>query len=229
MKSIIVFSPHPDDETLGCGGIIAKNVKEGNRVFIVFMTDGRYALTEAGIMSYLDPLEMREIRRAEAFKALRKLGIRAQDIFFLDIEDKALKNHKKEACDITRKILKDINPSQVYLPQEMEYHVDHVATNRIVKEVAKNSGIIAEKYRYAIAWKHPFNLMMYMLGDRAFYGFMSKILNSRLIYIDISNYLPLKLSAIEEYKVTLMPLKLNKPFRFSHLSRFTERKEKFFA
>jgi len=229
MKRIIVFSPHPDDETLSCGGTIAKNVKEGNQVFVVFMTDGRYALTEAGIMSYPDPLEMREIRRVEAFKALRKLGMRTENILFLDIEDKALKRHKKEAHDIVRKMLKDINPNQIYFPQEMEYHVDHVATNRIVKEAAKNLGLIPERYRYAIAWKYPFNLLMYTLGERAFYRFMSKILNSRLICIDISNYLPLKLDAIKEYKTTLLPFKLNKPFRFSHLSRFTENKEKFFA
>jgi LmbE family N-acetylglucosaminyl deacetylase len=229
MERIIIFSPHPDDETLGCGGTIAKNVKEGNRVFVVFMTDGRYALTEAGIMSYPDPLEMHEIRRLEAFKALGKLGVHTENMFFLDIEDKTLKRHKKEACDIVRKILKDINPSQIYFPQEMEYHVDHVVTNRIVKEAAKSLGCIMERYRYAIAWKHPFNLLMYTFGERAFYHFMSKVLNSQLICIDISNYISLKLDAIKEYKVTLLPLKLNKPFRLSHLSRFTEDKEKFFV
>ena len=44
--NVIIFSPHPDDETLGCGGTIAKKVKEGYQVKIVFMTDGRNAFSK---------------------------------------------------------------------------------------------------------------------------------------------------------------------------------------
>jgi len=178
MKKIIVFSPHPDDETLGCGGVIAKNVKEGNRVFVVIITDGRYALTEARIMSFIGPLEMREIRRAEANKALEKLGLQTKDLVFLDFKDRDLKNHKKEVYDAVKKILRDTNPNEIYYPQEMEYHVDHQVANKIIKAVVKNSKLNVKKYRYAIAWKYPFNLMLHTMGERSFYGFMAKLLNS---------------------------------------------------
>jgi len=36
-----VFSPHPDDETLGCGGTIIKKKRAGAEVKIFYMTDGR--------------------------------------------------------------------------------------------------------------------------------------------------------------------------------------------
>jgi LmbE family N-acetylglucosaminyl deacetylase len=37
---VVVFSPHPDDETLGCGSTIIKKKRLGADVTIVFMTDG---------------------------------------------------------------------------------------------------------------------------------------------------------------------------------------------
>ena len=37
------FAPHPDDETWGCGGTVAKKISEGYEVLIMVLTDGRYA------------------------------------------------------------------------------------------------------------------------------------------------------------------------------------------
>ena len=42
-KRIIVFAPHPDDETFGCGGVMAKRNSERYNVNIVVLTDGRHA------------------------------------------------------------------------------------------------------------------------------------------------------------------------------------------
>jgi LmbE family N-acetylglucosaminyl deacetylase len=39
-KTALIFSPHFDDETLGCGGMIIKKKQIGAKVKIVFMTDG---------------------------------------------------------------------------------------------------------------------------------------------------------------------------------------------
>ena len=37
---VLVIAPHPDDETLGCGGLIAASVRAGHRVHTVFVTEG---------------------------------------------------------------------------------------------------------------------------------------------------------------------------------------------
>jgi hypothetical protein len=39
-RSAVVFAPHPDDETLGCGGTIVRKIRAGARVRLVVMTDG---------------------------------------------------------------------------------------------------------------------------------------------------------------------------------------------
>ena len=42
-RAAMVFAPHPDDETLGCGGTVVKLRRAGVDVHIVFMTDGRHS------------------------------------------------------------------------------------------------------------------------------------------------------------------------------------------
>lgn len=40
MKRLLVFAPHPDDEILGCGGTIIKNIQQGNEVYVCVVTRG---------------------------------------------------------------------------------------------------------------------------------------------------------------------------------------------
>jgi len=39
---VLVIAPHSDDEVIGCGGVIARHVRSGSTVHIVYMTDGRW-------------------------------------------------------------------------------------------------------------------------------------------------------------------------------------------
>ena len=39
-KSVLVVSAHPDDEALGCAGVIAKHLENNDKVHLLFMTDG---------------------------------------------------------------------------------------------------------------------------------------------------------------------------------------------
>ena len=94
-NKIIVFGPHPDDETLGCGGVIAKKVSEGYNVLVVILTDGRNALSQIfGITSNPTPEELKEIRKKELVKATRILGVPDKNLMCLDFEDSTLEHNK---------------------------------------------------------------------------------------------------------------------------------------
>jgi LmbE family N-acetylglucosaminyl deacetylase len=63
--SVLVLAPHPDDESLGCGGAIVLHCRQGDRVKIVFATDGGAGDPQGYFANY----DYRELRRDEARKA----------------------------------------------------------------------------------------------------------------------------------------------------------------
>jgi LmbE family N-acetylglucosaminyl deacetylase len=232
MKNVMVFAPHPDDEVLGCGGTIAKKIASDDKVYVVFMTDGRYALREIGIDANPNPFELKTIRKEEALKAAKMLGLREEDMFFLDIEDKSLNTHKKNALGHTLKILKELRPAEIFYPQELEYNIDHRATTLIVKEALKKLELNVVEYQYAVAWKFPFNLLLHTLGEFAFYKSMCVFLKRNLLYVDISNFLLIKKMAIKQYMSQLKPYSDNqgkRAIKQSILRISLRDKEKFFV
>jgi len=65
-RTAAVFSPHPDDETLGCGGTIIKKKRAGAEVKVFFMTDGRKSHSHL-----ISGDKLKCIRAREAFAASR--------------------------------------------------------------------------------------------------------------------------------------------------------------
>lgn len=231
-KKAIVFAPHPDDETLGCGGTIARRLSEGYEVFVVFMTDGRHALAEFGISSAPTPFEMKGMRREDALRATKILGLQEKNLFFLDFEDRTLEKHEGLVQEIILQILKDVSPVEVFFPQEREYNIDHRVTNTIIRRAIDISNLHPIEYRYAIAWSFPLYLLIHVMNEHTFDLLTSKFLKRDLIHVDISKFLLLKKMAIEEYKsqITVLSSGQKRPaLKHSFLKRFLKNEEKFFV
>lgn len=191
-----MFAPHPDDETLGCGGTIAKRISEGYDVLVVVMTDGMYAFLKVlGIDSDPTPEELKEIRKEELKRATRTLGVPEENLIFLGFVDGTLKDNMEEAERKIVKILSGKYPVEVYLPHKNDYHLDHSAAYQIVKNSVIKSGIPTLMYQYLVWHRH----------ER-----FSPLVNALLSYfrrnrvcIDISKFLPLKKAAAKEFKSQL--------------------------
>lgn len=140
---VIVFSPHPDDDVLGCGGILAKHVINGDTVKTVYMTDGRHCYFRTTFLDKLisiirrdgvpSPEELIEIRKGEAIAASRELGIPKENLVFLGYEDGSLSNNVETATKRVTEILQSANPHLIYLPHKDENNVDHKATYNILE------------------------------------------------------------------------------------------------
>ncbi|WP_338824796.1 1D-myo-inositol 2-acetamido-2-deoxy-alpha-D-glucopyranoside deacetylase [Moorella humiferrea] len=95
-KRLLVISPHPDDETLGAGGLIAQARERGDAVKVVFMTNGDGF--RRGVEKYngflpagpADFLQYGFLRQKEALNALAILGVKGEDVIFLGYPDGGL-------------------------------------------------------------------------------------------------------------------------------------------
>src|ERR1700721_4387131 len=74
-RSAVVCSPHPDDESLGCGGTILRKKQAGATVKLVHVSDG------GGSTTLIPRQELTAMRKRECVNAGRVLGI--DDIYFL--------------------------------------------------------------------------------------------------------------------------------------------------
>ncbi len=90
---VMIFVPHPDDETAGCGLLISRLVQNGCQVKVVLTTYGDgvgkadrlvHSLTKPGPEHFL---RQAGTRRAESLKALRRLGVAGRDVIFLGYPD----------------------------------------------------------------------------------------------------------------------------------------------
>jgi LmbE family N-acetylglucosaminyl deacetylase len=69
----VVVAPHPDDEILGCGGLLRHAAEQGMEVRVVAVTDGEACYPDE---HWWTPERLRSARRAELAAALGELGIR---------------------------------------------------------------------------------------------------------------------------------------------------------
>jgi len=93
---LMVFSPHPDDETLGAGGLIQQVLRRGGEVKVIFMTSGDgypEGVEMEDRIAHPTAQDYREygtLRQKEALRVLATLGMKEKDIIFLGFPDGGL-------------------------------------------------------------------------------------------------------------------------------------------
>lgn len=116
--NVLVLSPHPDDEVLGCGGTVTGLALAGHRVDVLYLTSG-----EAGGHG-TPPDEVAKIREEEARAAAAVLGIQSTD--FWRLPDGGLEV-QPAIVDRLRERLAGTLTDRVYVTHPDEDHPDHRA------------------------------------------------------------------------------------------------------
>jgi LmbE family N-acetylglucosaminyl deacetylase len=145
----LVIAPHPDDETLGCGGMIATRAAEGRRVVVVVVTDGRALFRRFGVT---DPseLDVSAMRKAETLRAVEILGANSRDVRFLDFENERLAEQRAEAGRRLEAILSELSPSEVYVTSPFEGHREHVLANELTRAACAATGKCPSLLEYVV-------------------------------------------------------------------------------
>lgn len=139
-KTLIV-APHPDDESLGCGGAIALLRKFGCEVIVLTMSDG--TLSHPNSAKY--PAEkLRDLRESEMLAALEILGVAPRQASFFRFSDRRVPN--QSAPDFESAVTKiseylEINqPATILVPWRRDPHPDHRATWQIFDQANEGNG-----------------------------------------------------------------------------------------
>lgn len=115
---MVVLAPHPDDEILGCGGMLAFHAERGDAPLVVFLSDGAVGDPDAGIA------DLPNVRRAEAAAALGELGVaRVEHLGFPDGALEASRELRRRV----ESVLERERAELVYAPSLLECHADHLA------------------------------------------------------------------------------------------------------
>jgi N-acetylglucosamine malate deacetylase 1 len=119
LRRALVIAPHPDDETLGCGGTIALLTDADALVTVLWATDG-----EATMGSPLSPQKTGRRRRTEAQRAAVALQAESR---FLALPDGKLSEHTDELSTGFAEAIADLRPEVVFAPWLLDGTADHRA------------------------------------------------------------------------------------------------------
>jgi LmbE family N-acetylglucosaminyl deacetylase/glycosyltransferase involved in cell wall biosynthesis len=119
-ERLLVLAPHPDDEVIACGGLVALHLREGRAVRVVVATDG----AQAGSA---------EVRMEESRRALDILGAGAA-LGFLGLPDRGLDD---AVAPRLREELLAFRPDLILVPSPIEIHPDHFALARVFCELVQ--------------------------------------------------------------------------------------------
>lgn len=190
----VVISPHPDDESLGCGGTIAALTKAGKKVHIIFVSDG--SMSHPNSQKYAAPLLM-QLREREALAAANILGIPAMQCHFMRLKDAAVPAIAtagfEDAVTTMAEIFTNVQPQTIILPWKNDPHRDHKASWKITVEAIIKAGLKVQLLHYLVwFWER---------GDAD-----DELLKSALCKIDISSVVEIKQAAIKAHASQLTKL-----------------------
>src|SRR3984893_12828381 len=91
---IVVVAPHPDDETFGCGDLIALAIQLGRNIQVVVISDGVGSHPNSRLYP---PDKLRDLREGETRAALSALGAVGENLTFLRLPDRFVPSSGREA------------------------------------------------------------------------------------------------------------------------------------
>ncbi|AXE39676.1 PIG-L family deacetylase [Acidipropionibacterium virtanenii] len=129
-RPTLVITPHPDDETFGCGATIARIRAGGTPVQLLVVSDGADSPRPDGV----GPEAMIGLRRQETIAALAALGVDESAITFWDFPDGSVEAHRAELTDRVAGLLTDLSPEQVMVTSAHDRHPDHAVAGMATRE-----------------------------------------------------------------------------------------------
>jgi LmbE family N-acetylglucosaminyl deacetylase len=184
--SFVILSPHPDDETLGAGGLIADACASGQAVDVVVVTDGAGSHPRS---KQYPRKRLVDLRYSEVHQAGAALGLQPDRVTFLGLPDTMAPSSGPEfaaAADAIGDVVRRSGASSLLVTWEEDPHCDHEASAKLAKAVAEMTPGLK-------IWAYP------IWGWHLEAAAEIHHCHSGTFRIDISKYMSRKLSAIQAH------------------------------
>jgi LmbE family N-acetylglucosaminyl deacetylase len=129
-QPVLIIAPHPDDETLGIGGLIAAQERRGVDVVVAAVTDGENA--------YPNTPGLARLRQDEQISALTRLGVRNQNIIRFGLPDGGVASREQELMERLAPLI--CGDTHVMAPWHGDFHPDHEACGRAAEKLVRRIG-----------------------------------------------------------------------------------------
>ena len=177
---ILVIAPHPDDEVLGCGGIIAKNIAEGNEVYVSVVTK---------TVEPIFPADFDEKNKADCRNAHKSLGV--TKTIFLDFPAAMIESVPRHELNTAfNKLINEVKPDEVYIPHRGDMHIDH----KMVVDACMVA--LRPRFDYSVKRIYAYETLSETEWD------IPNTTNAFIpnVFVDITDHIDTKLKAMKEYK-----------------------------
>ena len=169
---LIVVAPHPDDETLGCGGVLALCAKAGRACQIIVVSDGTGSHPNS---KRWPSVKLKALREQETCDAIGALGLSSAAVKFLDARDRFIPSDGYQAERLAAMIAEaaqDINASAIAVTWRYDPHCDHTACWQLTRKARSKLKIKPRLLSYPV-WGHTLQDAVFQeppTGSRLFIG-----------------------------------------------------------
>jgi len=159
---VLVVAPHPDDETLGCGGTLVKHAAAGDQVEVLIVTDGG-----ASRALGLSRPEMVRLRALEARRAVKNLHPTIRLIMGALPEGEW---HDEDLDALLSMRMRELRPTAIYAPSCLDFHPEHLAIAQCLARVLQaNAEMIPNTkirvYELQVPLSHPLINRIMNIGE----------------------------------------------------------------
>jgi LmbE family N-acetylglucosaminyl deacetylase len=137
-ESVVVVAPHPDDESIACGGLIALLARRSVVVNVIIVTDGCGSHPNS---SAYPPEQLAKLRAEETLSALSHLGVEERCLWFCGLPDRFVPAEGTPgfttAVDQAFGLICRLRPKTLVLPSAKDEHGDHRAAAAVWRHAAR--------------------------------------------------------------------------------------------
>jgi N-acetylglucosamine malate deacetylase 1 len=186
---VLVIAPHPDDETLGCGGTLLKHIAAGDPVSWAIVTRGHEPQWSKGVLENKER-EISGVAEAYKFERVYRLNYPTTRVDSVSQADVIASFHQ---------LVDEAKPACVYLNHSGDVHTDHRITFDSVMSAIKPFNTFRHGVKRILSYETPSSTDA---APASFTNFQPNV------FSDVTNFIEQKLEIMSLYATEIQPYPL---------------------